>query len=82
MLQEAGYQTAMIGKWHLGHGGIHDPTGFDYWTVLPGQGEYHDPTFLERRRQRDASARLRTDLITDLALDWLDAPRPGPAVPA
>src|SRR6478736_6121065 len=39
MLQSAGYQTAMIGKWHLGS----DPTGFDYWNILPGQGRYIDP---------------------------------------
>ena len=41
-LQRAGYQTAMIGKWHL----VTDPTGFDYWNILPGQGVYHDPAFL------------------------------------
>ncbi|MBA3851445.1 MAG: sulfatase-like hydrolase/transferase, partial [Chloroflexi bacterium] len=42
-----GYQTFLSGKWHLGHGGIHDPIGFDRWSVLPGQGRYHDPEFLE-----------------------------------
>src|SRR5688572_26977067 len=43
LLQQAGYQTAIVGKWHLGHGGVNDPTGFDYWCVLPGQGDYHNP---------------------------------------
>lgn len=44
-LQEVGYQTAIFGKWHLGHGGNADPTGFDRWAVLPGQGLYHNPDF-------------------------------------
>ena len=44
MLQAAGYQTAMIGKWHLQK----DPTGFDYWNILPGQGVYYDPEFITR----------------------------------
>ena len=41
MLQAAGYQTAMIGKWHLRS----DPEGFDFWQVLPGQGQYYNPEF-------------------------------------
>jgi len=71
LLQDAGYRTALIGKWHLGHGGRHDPRGFDHWEVLPGQGDYHDPEFLTM----DGASRVRngyaTDVITDLSLDWL-----------
>jgi arylsulfatase A-like enzyme len=65
-LQAAGYYTGMIGKWHLGS----DPTGFDKWMVLPGQGVYSDPDFLI------STGRIRlkgyvTDVITDLAIDFL-----------
>jgi len=70
LLQGAGYQTAIVGKWHLGHGGVHDPTGFDYWNVLPGQGLYHNPTLIEMGEEKEYEGYV-TDLITDFALDWL-----------
>lgn len=70
MLRANDYQTAMVGKWHLGHGGNADPTGFDYWNVLPGQGLYHDPVMLtpEGRTTHEGYA---TDIITDFSLEWL-----------
>ena len=64
--QAAGYYTGMIGKWHLGS----DPTGFDYWSILPGQGVYFDPTFL----QPDGRLVMKgyvTDIITDMAISFL-----------
>ena len=50
LLQENGYQTALFGKWHLGQGPKHCPTGFDDWAVLPGQGYYHNPPSFSRDR--------------------------------
>lgn len=66
LLQQAGYQTAMIGKWHLKS----EPTGFDYWRILPGQGAYHDPEFIEMGERRRHEGYV-TDLITDFAIDWV-----------
>lgn len=67
LLQAAGYETAMIGKWHLKT----NPTGFDHWDVLPGQGNYYNPDFLSAAGERRIEGYV-TDIITDLSLDWLE----------
>ena len=69
-LQSAGYQTAIIGKWHLGEGQAHQPTGFDHWSVLPGQGDYHDPIFHEAGGEVQYAGYV-TDVITEHSLKWL-----------
>lgn len=63
-LQQAGYYTAVVGKWHLGS----QPTGFDFYKVLPGQGLYHNPVFLDQNG-RHTNSGYATDLITDMAMD-------------
>lgn len=70
ILQAAGYQTAMIGKWHL----VSEPTGFDHWDILVGQGDYYNPTFI-RDGERVCREGYATNIITDLALEWLDKER-------
>jgi N-acetylglucosamine-6-sulfatase len=71
-LRAAGYQTAVIGKWHL----THEPIDFDYYCVLPGQGKYFDPFFQVRSETpwpdslMQVKGKHSTDAITDLTLDW------------
>ena len=67
LLQAAGYHTGMIGKWHLGS----DPTGFDRWEILPGQGVYHDPVLYTATGEKTYAGRYVTDVITDLAIDFI-----------
>jgi arylsulfatase A-like enzyme len=70
LMQKAGYQTAIIGKWHLES----DPTGFDFWEVLPGQGQYYRPAFKSSTGQTNVEGYV-TNVITDKALDWLKTKR-------
>ena len=66
LLQKAGYRTALIGKWHL----TSAPQGFDYWDVLPGQGRYYNPVLIRDGKRRTVQGHC-TDIVTDLAIDWL-----------
>ena len=66
LLRQVGYQTAMIGKWHLKSA----PTGFDFWEVLRGQGPYYNPEMRTPEGSRKHVG-YTTDIITDVALDWL-----------
>ena len=69
-LQETGYQTAMVGKIHLN--GL--PQGFDYSNVLPGQGQYYNPDFIENGVKKKYDGYVTT-VTTDIALDWLNNKR-------
>ncbi|HJU66419.1 MAG TPA: sulfatase [Gemmatimonadaceae bacterium] len=75
-LQKVGYQTAFLGKWHMGN----DPTprpGFDYWSGLPGQGRSVDPELFENGRLSVVKG-YATDLLTDRAIAFINRPRSGP----
>ena len=70
ILQESGYETAIVGKWHLKS----EPTGFDYWKVLPDQGHYYDPEFRTPQGIVKEEGYV-TDVTTDLAISYLDSIR-------
>ena len=67
LLQTAGYQTAIVGKWHLKS----TPTGFDHFEVLKGQGQYYNPMLITNGKNINHTG-YTTDIITDQALKWLD----------
>ncbi len=67
ILQQHSYQTAWIGKWHLNS----LPQGFDYFRILPGQGDYYNPDFIEKNGNTTRDTGYVTDLITRSAIDWL-----------
>jgi arylsulfatase A-like enzyme len=67
LLRQSGYQTAVVGKWHLKT----PPAGFDYWNILTGQGHYYNPDMIE---MGDTSRHIgySTDISTDIAINYLD----------
>jgi uncharacterized sulfatase len=67
IFQANGYQTAIIGKWHL----ISKPTGFDFWKILRGQGDYNNPHFITKNDTLKYEG-YATDLITQFTKEWLD----------
>lgn len=67
LFQDAGYQTAMFGKLHFGN----NPLGVDEFKILPGQGDYYNPDFITNTGDTTITGYV-TDIITDLAIDWLD----------
>lgn len=67
LLQAAGYHTGVIGKWHL----TSDPTGFDVWNILPGQGRYVEPSLYTAAGSKTYKNAYATDVITDLSLEFL-----------
>ena len=68
LLQGAGYETAVVGKWHLGS----LPTGFDYWEVVPGQGDYYNPLFIRQSGDTTLCEGYLTNIITDKSIEWLE----------
>lgn len=68
LLQKAGYQTAIIGKWHLES----LPTGFDYWEIVPGQGDYYNPRFIKMNNDTIKEKGYLTNLITEKSINWLE----------
>lgn len=67
LLQKAGYLTAVIGKWHLES----QPTGFDHWDILPGQGHYYNPDFLNSNGIYRTEGYV-TDIISQKSIEWLE----------
>jgi len=67
LMQAAGYHTGMIGKWHLGS----NPTGFDAWEILPGQGAYNDPVLYTAAGEKKYEGRYATHVVTELAADFI-----------
>ncbi|WP_300853309.1 sulfatase-like hydrolase/transferase, partial [uncultured Rikenella sp.] len=67
LLQQNGYQTALIGKWHL----FSTPTGFDHWEILPGQGSYYNPDFITSEGTHREHGYV-TNIITDKGIDYLE----------
>ena len=68
-LRKVGYKTAWIGKQHLGN----EPQGFDFYSILPGQGHYFNPDFITLGKGRENIKGYVSDVVTDKSLDWLSS---------
>jgi N-acetylglucosamine-6-sulfatase len=73
-LQKAGIQTALVGKWHMGHDNDAPRPGFDHWASYKGQGTYTDPTFNINGTRKEFKG-YNANITTDLAIDWLKSGR-------
>ncbi len=69
-LQDTGYETAYVGKWHMGRASAEPRPGFDHWVSFRGQGVYYNPTLNVNGETVEREGYM-TDLLTDYALDWL-----------
>lgn len=71
VLQQAGYRTALFGKWHLGTAEKSEPQGMDAWKIFPDQGQYVDPVMYGPDGEEKVTG-YATDIVTDLSVDFLD----------
>lgn len=77
-LQKHGYETAFIGKWHMGGSSDAPRPGFDHWISFRGQGVYWNPTLNINGQQVEKPGAYITDLLTDYAVEFLKKPRSKP----
>lgn len=72
-LQDAGYETAFMGKWHMGHYRADPRPGFDRWVSFEGQGVYYNPTLnVDGEEVKYSNDDYITDVLTEYATNWIE----------